>query len=256
MTLPLLLIWLSWLAISLTFKRKRSSYLFTSISILFVFATGKGWIYQLLTPSLELKPRIEAPQWAESNVIVVLGGGLSRWPENDDLSSNLWAVPRVMEGARLYHSCRDSGENPKRVCKLLVSGGDPLSLGQTEAEIMKRELQSLGITSEDILTEDQSRNTFQNAKFSREVLQLWPQARVFLVTSNVHLKRANLFFRHFGIGSILAPADSFAGVKSWKTFAYMAALTDLALHETIGVLQYHYYNMTGKNPPPLAVIEN
>lgn len=243
-------------AVALLFKRNRLSWLLLGASILFVFGIGQGWLFQIIVPSLDLKPRLSMANWAKENVVVVLGGGLSKWPESELMNSNVWATSRVLEAARLYHECAIPSSALKRSCKLLVSGGDPLSLGQTEAEVMKRELTSLGIPEADILTEDESRNTFQNAKFSREILRRWPEARVYLVTSSLHLKRANLFFRHFGIGAVQAPADAATNIDSWKPLAYTASQTDSALHEAFGILQYHLYNLMGKNPPPIAVIEN
>jgi len=77
----------------------------------------------------------------------------------------------------------------------------------TEAEDYRAEMLRLGIEDSDIVPEGRSLNTFQNAEFTEEILRGQPFDRLFLVTSGLHLRRALLYFGHFGVYPTPCAAD-------------------------------------------------
>ncbi|WP_135554838.1 YdcF family protein [Paenibacillus cymbidii] len=98
--------------------------------------------------------------------------------------------PQLMERAEmLYH---------KGIASLILpSGGATSHVETTEWEYLRNVGVSLGVPSEAILKEDRATNTFENSRFSFEVLQqqgLTPK-KVVLVCKNYHARRALLTYQ-------------------------------------------------------------
>jgi uncharacterized SAM-binding protein YcdF (DUF218 family) len=98
--------------------------------------------------------------------------------------------PQLMErAAMLYHQ----GFAPF----ILPSGGSTPHVEKTEWEFLKNIGISLGVPPEAILKEDQATNTFENARFSLDIIQkrgITP-SRVILVCKNYHARRALLTYQ-------------------------------------------------------------
>lgn len=197
-----------------------------------IFLIGSGLIPAALLKNLQIYPIIKTIQWGSQNTIILLGGGITPWQGNQ-IGSTLFGISRVQEGARLYFDCK------KQVlrCEILVSGGDPLHLGISEAETMQKDLIRLGVPDSSIFLESKSNNTYQNAEFSSALLQERKTGTLVLVTSGGHMRRALLYFSHFGISAIPAPSDHINANQSWMPLSYNFFLTDLAVHEFLGILR-------------------
>ena len=98
--------------------------------------------------------------------------------------------PQLMErAAMLYHQ----GFAPF----ILPSGGSTPHVDTTEWEFLRNVGISLGVPSEAILKEDQATNTFENSRFSLDVLLqngITPK-KVILVCKNYHARRALLTYQ-------------------------------------------------------------
>jgi uncharacterized SAM-binding protein YcdF (DUF218 family) len=130
-----------------------------------------------------------------STCIVVLGSGYS--PDASvDLDSHLSqdAVVRLLQGIQL---CRQAAS-----CKLVLSGGPPAA-----TQTMNKIALSLGIEQKDIILEDHSRNTEEEARLLQPTLGSSP---FFLVTSASHMPRAVGLFKKLGMKPIAAPTDYMA----------------------------------------------
>lgn len=90
-------------------------------------------------------------------MIVVLGGGVERNTKAGDNLSDA-TLRRLLTGVQIYQ---------KTKMPILVTGGSLTGL-RPEAMIMKDYLVSLGVPEEKITVEDRSRNTYENAFFTRE----------------------------------------------------------------------------------------
>lgn len=226
-------------------KKTRFVIALMNVFIIAVFAVGSGMVPSALLDGLQTHRFLKGFDWkAGRTAIVLLGGGTVRGPSGDDIHSNIAAHSRIHEAARLYYECKTVTED----CHILPSGGDPLKNGASEAEVMSRELQEIGVSADDILLEPKSNNTFQNAQFTSEILRDQHFDHTLLVTSGFHLKRALTYFEHFGIIAIPAPADQLNAVRSIKPLGYNFLLADIALHEYVGLVQYKIYNLLGRNP--------
>jgi uncharacterized SAM-binding protein YcdF (DUF218 family) len=61
------------------------------------------------------------------------------------------------------------------------------------------------------------------------------------------MRRALIFFSHFGIDAEAAPADRLDASIGVFPNSLNFTMMDIALHESLGVLQYHFYNLMGWN---------
>jgi uncharacterized SAM-binding protein YcdF (DUF218 family) len=133
---------------------------------------------------------------------------------------------------------------------LLFSGGNPrlFSSGLTEAQVARQYFVEMGIDPHRMSFENASRNTHENALFSRRMTRVVPGQHWLLVTSAADIPRAVGSFRTVGWDVIPFPADYHTG-KSWFTFfpGLVNGLqkTDWAMHEWIGLL---YYRLLGWTP--------
>jgi uncharacterized SAM-binding protein YcdF (DUF218 family) len=114
------------------------------------------------------------------------------------------------------------------------------------------------VAPERILIENASRNTYENAVFTRDLLKPRPEDRWLLVTSAYHMLRAIGIFPHVGFDVIRFSVDfrtrDVSGV--WRPFGSIGAgleRADLAAKEWIGLVAFR---LTGRSaalfPVPAA----
>lgn len=118
-----------------------------------------------------------------ADVVIVLGAGARK--RGDPLPPQ--AKERIIRGAGLVQQ----GYAPA----MIVAGGYSKHSGYVEAQLMKPFAVSRGIAPAQVIEEDQSKNTWENAVNSLAVMQRngWQSALV--VTSSYHTLRACTIFR-------------------------------------------------------------
>jgi uncharacterized SAM-binding protein YcdF (DUF218 family) len=170
--------------------------------------------------------------------IIVLGGAVS--PDvshaRDTVALNEAAerLTVVAELARRYPDAR-----------IIFSGGSAAVLfaERPEAEFALRLLESLGVPRGRVIAEDKSRNTIENARFSRDIAQPKPGERWLLVTSAYHLPRAMGIFRKAGFPVEAYPVDwrtrgTGDALRPFPTLGDGLRRTDTAMREWVGLLAY------------------
>lgn len=233
--------------------RKRSLVLLNiGIALILLFTIGTGLAPRIAAQHLQIYAPLLEPEWKSANAIIVLGLGTVEWPGAKYISSPPVGFSRTEEAARLYYNCKKKSEN----CKLLTTGGDPSQTGLAEADVMARDLASLGIPIADILIEPKSNNTFQNAQFSSEILRRSSFDQIILVTSGLHMNRSLLYFSHFLIRAIPAPSDYWQAKQTVLPLAYNLTLMDMAVHEFMGLIRFQIYNVMGWNAKPVVLPQN
>lgn len=224
-------------------KWRRMAGVALALAVLLFYVTGYGllpaWLLRHLQAPYMQRPTIA---WSSRNAIVLLGAGTVRTPDGV-VEPTLFANGRIDEALALYRECRASGND----CKLEVSGGDAMHHGQPEATVYSALLQRLGVPAGDLLLESRSMNTWQNAQFSAPLLRGYGAQRVVLVSSATHLGRASLYFSHFGIVATPVRGDWLEPLMERWPQSWNFAVTDLALHEYVGVWRYKVYEAMGWN---------
>ncbi len=203
---------------------------------------GCGVLPSLMLSQLQSYPKAKILDWKSSNVIILLGSGLAKWPSGT-FSLPAFSYGRAFEAARLYRDCKAQHV----VCKIITSGGDPMRVGVSESEILALELVDLGVDQADIILESQSKNTYQNAKFSSPLVKSGSFDFVVLVTSSYHMRRSLILFDSFGIRPLPAPADFINVGLTFLPTALNIAFADIAIHEYLGRAQFYLYNFMGWN---------
>jgi uncharacterized SAM-binding protein YcdF (DUF218 family) len=172
--------------------------------------------------------------------IVVLGGGVVA---GGFLSP--YSYRRVLSALEMLKNENYKFLNtlPKTI---IFSGGVMPNTLVSEASVMKESLQLL-LQKENIkfqfeFNEDNlSKNTFENAKFTKELLSKKTNSqgsRIFLITSLWHLPRAVKTFEKIGF-SVCSFALNFKELNSNGFFSFDAAInTSLILNEYFGILGY------------------
>jgi uncharacterized SAM-binding protein YcdF (DUF218 family) len=116
---------------------------------------------------------------------------------------------RVEYGVKLFK------EGWARKNRMILSGG-PVSWKHTYASLMQEHALYLGVPKKDILLEDKSTSTEENALFTKEILKRNGYSSLILVTSPYHSKRAFKIFKKImgeEIKIISAPSE-----ESWFRF--------------------------------------
>ncbi len=105
-------------------------------------------------------------------------------------------------------------------------------------------LGDLGVPQDKVLAERNSQTTFGNAQGTKQLLASKGIAEVLLVTSALHMRRAEATFRASGIRVIAAPTD-YESVPEprWTALDYLPdaaalALSSRALKEYLGLWVY------------------
>ncbi len=243
MSLSILSVLLFLALLAYALRRRRWSFAFFSLFLCGMFLFGTGFLPSLLLSRLQTHSRLEFADWQKRTAILLLGSGGVRRSMGGKITSSMFGFSRVFEAARLYHDCQERGG----FCVVVPCGGDPLKLGITEAEMMKRELMSVGVPEASILTESKSSNTYQNALFARELLAGQAFEQLVLVTSGVHMERALKFFRHFEMDVLPSSSDELQASPSVLPKGMNFFVTDAAMHEVLGILRFHVYNLLGWN---------
>ncbi len=217
------------------------------LTCLLFYLIGCGFITKLLLNPLQLSFLNQtAPQWKQHNVIILLGGGAVKLPQITTVQPNLLAYGRINKAASLYFSCI----NAKKACTLIISGGDVVGAGESEASVYRNALLALNVKNQDIVLEQTSKNTYQNALYTSALLKQRQVDNIILVTSGFHMRRALSNFSYFGILANPESADYLAPLQVLTPVSYNFALADFAIHEYLGILQFPIYNLLGWNVKP------
>ncbi|WP_426285570.1 YdcF family protein [Luteibacter sp. E-22] len=246
MTLIVFLILLAVGLVLLLRRRSRSGVVVVVLSLAWLFLAGCGPLTGMLLGRLQSGFAPDVAQWGQRNAIILLGAGTVRSGAGA-IEPSLYANGRILRAAELYRSCKATGAD----CKVEVSGGDAMKLHQAEADVYAITLDRLGIPRADLVLEARSMNTFQNAQFSKPLLMAYGADKVVLVSSAVHLKRAVLYFAHFGIRGEAVRGDYVTARYDWLPTSENLSFADFAIHEYIGVARYHFYNAMGWNAPKI-----
>ena len=176
--------------------------------------------------------------------IIVLGGSVE-----EQLSAKRGRITFTEAAERLTAPIGLMRRFPN--ARLVFSGGSAALSGDkaTEAEIVKRFWREIGLDQGQVVYEDRSRNTYENALFSRGLVEPKAGERWLLITSAMHMPRAVGIFRQVGFPITPYPVDYRTDGRIWslglvKYSAQGVPTADLAAHEWIGLL---VYRLTGRS---------
>lgn len=206
-------------------------------AIVFVLA---AWTTLGAVMLLPLEERFQRPDPMPGNVagIILLGGGfegrinMARGGYETGVAGD-----RAVETAILARRYPDA--------RVLISGGSGALIleGEGDADSAPRMLEALGVAPERMILENRSRNTHENAVFSRELADPQEGETWLLVTSAFHMPRSMGLYRKAGFEVVPWPSDyrtagneRFGLMQASQQDSLRALST--ALREWIGLVAY------------------
>jgi uncharacterized SAM-binding protein YcdF (DUF218 family) len=234
----LLLLVLYWLLTKHKERKRRAGIL---IVILFLIFSNPYLIYRI-TLAWQY-PKKEMMDQEQYNTGILLAGFVS-FETQKKQGYYGGAADRFIQAVRLYKL--------GHIKKILITGGSGSIRFQQykEADFVVQQLKDFGVPAEDILSENKSRNTFENALNSKKILDsLKIRPPYLLITSALHMRRSIQVFEKAGIAVTPYPCN-FHAIQNPKNFmeSFIPSFRsfdgwELFLKESIGLL---VYRVTGK----------
>ena len=215
-------------------RKRLRVFLFSMAALLYIFSIGP-------TKNLFLRPLENVYKIPSVNSVinydayVVLGGGVydnvpdidgKGFPSEDGL-------PRIICAFRLFQLHK----------KPIIYSGGNVGDRQPESEVAQRLLLSLGVDARYIIPEGKSKDTFENARYIKELAEKHKISKIVLITNAYHMKRSKMLFdKHFK--EILPfPAGYKTSDIKYDIYSYMPSAKNIldistALKEYLGILFY------------------
>jgi uncharacterized SAM-binding protein YcdF (DUF218 family) len=211
------------------------------LSCLILASTPVAGYLSMWTLEAGYPPHDEIPN-PEDTLVVLSAGLILENEETGQVHLDYASGQRCRNAIRLY---KKAGR-----CRMILSGGKVNwdRPGPTLAEAMRQFAEEMGVRPEDIQLEDKSSNTFQNAVYSKKLLEKFPNGRVWLVTSASHMHRSVRCFQKQGISVLPAPCCHEAGPWQVEASDFLPSSGGMqqftrAVHEWQGRV---WYSLRGK----------
>lgn len=242
----LLTLWLAGTALLWTSWRRLGRWLVT-VTAVFTLAVAIFPIGQLALKPIEdrFPPPVNLPPKVDG--IIVLGGVV------DDSVMGRRGVPRSVDaaGSPSLDAFLELARRYPMAKHVFTGGSIELINGRdTEADVVRRIFARIGLDTTQMIFEDKSRNTWENAKYSYDLLKPEPDELWIVITLARHMPRSIGCFRKAGWKNLLAyPVDflTSANGPSFDPNYGLGANLDIlgeAVHEYIGLAAYWYFGRT------------
>jgi uncharacterized SAM-binding protein YcdF (DUF218 family) len=174
--------------------------------------------------------------------VIVLGGSFDTGIESKERNQVFLnsSAERLTKALEIYK------KNPKIFILFSGFSGDLKPQGWSESDMAKKFFLDQGLKLDNLIFENQSRNTFENIKYSKDIIVNY-KGTWGLITSANHMPRSFFTFKKQGL--ILEPiiVDYKTGTSKmfWINFDISSGLSHwrLVLRELIGIT---YYKITNK----------
>jgi uncharacterized SAM-binding protein YcdF (DUF218 family) len=174
--------------------------------------------------------------------VIVLGGSFNSGlesKERNEVSLN-GSAERLTKALEIYK------KNPRLLILFSGFSGELNPQGWSESDMAKKFFLDQGVKLDNVIFENQSRNTFENIKYSKDIIANYKGTWA-LITSAYHMPRSFFAFKKQGL--ILEPisVDYKTGISKvfWINFDISSGLINwrIIFHELIGIA---YYKVTNK----------
>jgi uncharacterized SAM-binding protein YcdF (DUF218 family) len=191
---------------SLFFKKRRKTLLIISVCAFWFF--GNGYIVDMVYKSWEERT-ISVEEIEKTYDYGIVLGGFSGYEHAINRIEFNECGDRLFSSIQLYKL--------GNINKILISGGNGqlINEGYKEADWSKNFLIDCGIPEKDIVIENKSRNTWENAKFTSQILINEGDVTLLLITSAWHMKRASYCFTQNYMD-----VDKFSTDYTWESTSF------------------------------------
>jgi len=221
---------------------KKTTIFFAKFLLILFFFLGYTPLSKFLLNQIEdfIKPSRYPIQ--QLTGVIVLGGSFSLELESKERNEVLLndSAERLTKALEIYK------KNPKILILFSGYSNKLKPTGWNESDMAKKFFLDQGVRSENLIFENQSRNTFENIKYSKDIIANY-KGTWGLITSANHMPRSYYTFKRQGL--ILEPisVDYKTGTSRifWINFDIETGLTNwkFILREIVGI---SYYKITSK----------
>ena len=188
-------------------KRKRRS---LRVAVAIFFIISNPIISNIVAKMYEARGVEVTSLTTPYDYAIVLGGfsNLGSPYDSDRLNLNMCAN-RLSQTVDLYYQ--------GKMKKIILSGGNGNIVGNQENEAINAAayLKRVGIPSEAIIIDKKARNTYENFKYSKELLNNdGNSASILVITSAFHVPRSRLIAKKAGVSCDFFPTDFY--YKDWE----------------------------------------
>ena len=226
--------WLIFLLVFAILSKKKTKKIVTYTLILFTILSNEFIVDQV--SGLWQMPVIKINQLQKKYDYGIILGGFSSYNPEDKMINFNEHGDRLISAIKLY--------NLGIIKKIIVSGGNGKLINNDLREAIWSYdfLINMKVNPKDILIESNSRNTIENAVYTKEIIN--PLSQSLLITSSLHMKRAIFCFKknNFNFDYYATDVINFNRKKSISYILLPNAKSlekweDL-IHEIIGYLVY------------------
>ena len=223
-------------------KRKKGYVLFALVIFYFF---GNSLVVNFINKQWEVPP-VNENKIGHFKIGIILGG-ISYYDTKLKRLHFHRSSDRIFQALDLYHQ--------GIIEKIFISGGAAYISKpyEVEAIFIKEYLMKIGVPDSVIIIESKSKNTYENAKYTKDVLiskkLFHDHENYLLITSGYHMRRALACFKKQNIKVVSYSVDGSSGenklqldellVPNFAAFQYW----NILIHEWIG---YISYKITGK----------
>jgi len=220
---------------SLIFKTKRRTLLIYTISVFWIFSNG--FLSDKAARAWETSPKSISSLTHNYKYGIVLGGYSYYNKEIQHIDFNDRG-DRLISAIELYKL--------GKIKKIIISGGNGelINNGMKESEWSKSFMINMGVESKDILLENSSRNTMENAQNTAILIKNDISQKSLLITSAGHMKRAKFCFNKNNFNIDCYPTDiSNSDITLTVDYLFIPNIDALEkweslIHEWIGYIVY------------------
>ena len=223
------------LIFSLFLKNKALKRKMLIVSIIVLYFFSNNFIYSniedLFTPNI-----VKAEDLKQNYEYGIVMGGFSSYDSKNNKIVFREASDRLLQTVDLYFN--------RKIKKIIISGGSAKIFvdQRKEADFIKEYLINIGIPETDIIAENKSKNTHENALFSSKLLPD-KSITVLLITSSTHIYRTKKCYEKEGLVTDIYPTDY--RIKEKYTIGNIIIPDSTVfvkwtklIHEIIGIISY------------------
>jgi len=217
-------------------RRKRKAF---KISLILLLFFSNSFIVDEVVRAWEIPATTDKQVEGKLFEGAILLGGMTSYDSKLERIQFNQGSDRVMQALDLY----------KRgiVKKIIITGGSGSILHEEikEAPLLKEFLMNLGIPSGDVLIEGDSKNTHENALFTKKLVETDSiKGKFLLITSAFHMRRAIGCFKKQGVEVESYSTDRMSGPRKFE-FDHLVVpslgaldLWTTMIHEMVGAMVY------------------
>lgn len=218
----------------LSYKTKKKCWLIVPLLVIYLLSI-RPVSNSFIKPLENCYVQPDVTELKTAQVIVLLGGGSYGGVKDFDGEGQVTrgSANRLLMALRLHKALH---------LPIILSGGQVYSYSASEADVEYRLLRACGVEEKYLIKDSKSRNTAENAKYTKQICAQRNFGKVILVTSAYHMPRSVMLFERERMDVIPYPTDYQTDKETvLDAFAFVPRIgylynTTVAMKEYMGIV--------------------